>query len=128
MSLLCFTLGSNKYINVPWVAEFVGVSAHGLESSAVTNTTNDELANLAGEITAVRSAACADPRVACTQGDVQAAIDQVLYEMPTVAGILLGEHLVEDSGRYLLHPRRATMSARISCFPQLTACRVCLHL
>jgi hypothetical protein len=93
MSLLCFTLGSNEYINVPWVAEFVGVSADGLHAEAVANSTNADVAEFAGEVAAVRSAACADPRVACTQGDIQAAIDQVLYEMPTVAAILLGECL-----------------------------------
>lgn len=94
MSLLCFTLGSNEYINVPWVAEFVGVSAEGLGDGTVTNSTNSDVAVLAGEVAAVRSAACADPRVACTQGDIQAAIDQVLFEMPTVAAMLFGERLV----------------------------------
>ena len=94
LSLLCFTLGSNEYINVPWVAEFVGGSAEGLASGTVTNSTNNDVALLAGEVAAVRSAACSDPRVACTQGDIQAAIDQVLYEMPTVGAILLGAQLV----------------------------------
>jgi len=75
MSLLCFTLGSNEYVNVPWVSEFIGLSSENLESeSSTTNEggaswdspTNEDVAMIAGEVEMLRSQACPDPRIACS--------------------------------------------------------------
>ena len=72
MSVLCFTLGSDESVNVPWVSNFIGVSATSLGGHTDLNgTMSDEAAMAAMEVNMVRSAACADERVGCSQGDIQ---------------------------------------------------------
>ena len=44
-----------------------------------------------GEIVVMlQSDACPDPRVGCTQADIDAVMERVLYELPTVGNCLAG--------------------------------------
>ena len=80
MSVLCFTLGSDDYVNVPWVSEFLGISTESLmaEDSSWSSVDNEYVATAAGTSDQVRSRMCDDQGQGegCSQMEIQAAVDQ----------------------------------------------------
>ena len=88
MSVLCFTLGSDEYVNVPWVSEFLGISTESLmaEDSSWSSVDNEYVATAAGTSDQVRSRMCDDQGQGegCSQMEIQAAVDQARPLLPSL--------------------------------------------
>ena len=94
-ALLCYTLADSSFVDVPWVTDFLGVAAESIsaESGITVDSLVDENATQVGgddTVVLLRSDACADPRVGCTQADIDQVMEELAYELPTVGNCLLG--------------------------------------